>query len=392
MKKEFLTKVIGAAMLIAAISTVTPLGVSAATIDNATQKASIEWNCGTNVNVGNSSAGIRRSGWNLINGTWYYLDKSGNAQTGWILDSGRKYFADSTGAMQTGVLKIDGKVYYFNKSGAMQTGRVIISGRIYRFASNGQATGTRIPTASKEFDSKGNLIINGSVNDNQGSTGNGDSNNNNNNNGTGNNGTDSNKPGDVIVPDDNGSNNTPENDNSATDKPVDGEENNKPEDNNSGSTGNGNTTTPENNSSTNVSGLPTLPETYKITIQNSAENTILQLMNQKRTEAGLKPLTMDNTLLSVARYKSNHMIQYNYFSHTNPDGTKWTNWLSKIGYKYNATAENIAYNSYDAVELFNQWWNSSGHRQNMMNPSYTKVGIGVVYGNGKYMGTQTFSN
>ena len=101
---------------------------------------------------------------------------------------------------------------------------------------------------------------------------------------------------------------------------------------------------------------------------------------------------MDNTLLSVARYKSNHMIQNGYFSHTNPDGTTWTNWLKKIGYKYTATAENIAYNSYDPVELFNQWWNSAGHRENMMNPSYTKVGIGVLYGNGKYMGTQTFSN
>ena len=115
-------------------------------------------------------------------------------------------------------------------------------------------------------------------------------------------------------------------------------------------------------------------------------------MNEKRVAAGLKPLTMDNTLLDVARYKSNHMIQYNYFSHTNPDGTNWTNWLKTLGYKYTATAENIAYNSYDPVELFNQWWNSSGHRQNMMNPNYTKVGIGLLKGNGKYMGTQTFSN
>ena len=159
------------------------------------------------------------------------------------------------------------------------------------------------------------------------------------------------------------------------------EDNNISNENGSGSIG-----------SISVEGLPTVKEKYSVKIENSAENKILELMNQKRKEAGLNPLTMDNTLLSVARYKSNHMIQNDYFSHTNPDGTQWTNWLKTIGYKYNATAENIAYNSYDPVELFNQWWNSSGHRQNMMNPSYTKVGIGVVYGNGKYMGTQTFSN
>ncbi|WP_244834470.1 CAP domain-containing protein [Clostridium sp. BJN0001] len=141
-----------------------------------------------------------------------------------------------------------------------------------------------------------------------------------------------------------------------------------------------------------ASGLPSVTKKYDVAIQNSAENKILELMNEKRVEAGLKPLTMDNTLLDVARYKSNHMIQLNYFSHTNPDGTNWTSWLKSIGYSYTTTAENIAYNSYDAVELFNQWWNSAGHRQNMMNPSYTKVGVGVLYGDGKYMGTQTFSN
>jgi uncharacterized protein YkwD len=144
--------------------------------------------------------------------------------------------------------------------------------------------------------------------------------------------------------------------------------------------------------SVNVQGLPNLPTKYPITVQDSAEQKILELMNAKRTEAGLEPLTIDNTLVQVARYKSNNMIQNNFFDHRNPDGTKWTNWLQTIGYKYTTTGENIAYNTSDPVELFTQWWNSPGHRANMMNASYTKVGIGVVSGNGKYMGTQEFSN
>jgi uncharacterized protein YkwD len=155
--------------------------------------------------------------------------------------------------------------------------------------------------------------------------------------------------------------------------------------------------TATNNASTsgtsvNVQGLPNLPTNYSVNVQATAEQKILELMNAKRTEAGLKPLTIDNTLVQVARYKSNDMIQNNFFDHTNPDGTKWTNWLQTIGYKYTTTGENIAYNTSDPVELFNQWWNSPGHRANMMNASYTKVGIGVIYGNGKYMGTQEFSN
>jgi uncharacterized protein YkwD len=160
---------------------------------------------------------------------------------------------------------------------------------------------------------------------------------------------------------------------------------------------NNNQTQSTNNTSTgtdsvDVQGLPKLPTNYSINVQAAAEQKILDLMNEKRSEAGIKPLTIDNVLVQVARYKSDDMIQNNFFDHINPDGTKWTNWLQAVGYKYTSAGENIAYNTSDAVELFNQWWNSPGHRANMMNASYTKVGIGVIYGNGKYMGTQEFSN
>jgi len=153
-----------------------------------------------------------------------------------------------------------------------------------------------------------------------------------------------------------------------------------------------NTYAETNSTTTNVNGLDELPENHNIIIQNSAENEILKLMNKKRIEAGLNQLALDNALLQIARYKSNHMIQYNYFNHNTPQGINWTSWLVSIGYYYNTTGENIASNNYDPVQLFNQWWNSPGHRANMMNPAYNKVGIGVIYGNGKYIGTQTFSN
>lgn len=141
-----------------------------------------------------------------------------------------------------------------------------------------------------------------------------------------------------------------------------------------------------------INGLSKLPTKYSISILSSPEQTILNLVNEKRVAAGLGKLSMDSTLRNVARYKSNHMIQYGYFAHTTPQGEQWNNWLNKIGYRYNATAENIAYNTYNPVELFTQWWNSPPHKESMMNPNYTKIGIGVIKGNGKYMGTQIFSN
>ena len=390
MKRSFILKSISGVAIVATIIASNPLGVSAQGNISTSQGNEIT----QTTNEVSSTNGFAKN-----NGRLCYKE-NGKVKTGWIKSRGKWYFADSKGVIQTGVIKIDGKTYYFNKSGVMQTGRVRINGTTYRFAKNGQAVGNKIPNASKEFDCNGNLISNGDngtteIPDNNGGS-NGD-------NGTtetpDNNGGSNGDNGTTETPDNNGGSNgdngtteTPDNnggsngDNGTTETPG----------NNAGSNGNNGSTTPDNNQndngSVNVSGLPTLPTNYSTTIQSSAEQKILELMNEKRVAAGLKPLTMDNTLLDVARYKSNHMIQYNYFSHTNPDGTNWTNWLKTLGYKYTATAENIAYNSYDPVELFNQWWNSSGHRQNMMNPNYTKVGIGVLKGNGKYMGTQTFSN
>ena len=406
MKRSFILKSISGVAIAATIIASNPLGVSAQGNISTSQGNEIT----QTTNEVSSTNGFAKN-----NGRLCYKE-NGKVKTGWIKSRGKWYFADSKGVIQTGVIKIDGKTYYFNKSGVMQTGRVRINGTTYRFAKNGQAVGNKIPNASKEFDCNGNLISNGDNGTTETPDNNGGSNGDNGTTETpDNNGGSNGDNGTTETPDNNGGSNgdngtteTPDNngganeDNGTTETPDnDGGSNGdngttETPDNNAGSNGNNGSTTPDNNQndngSVNVSGLPALPTNYSTTIQSSAEQKILELMNEKRVAAGLKPLTMDNTLLDVARYKSNHMIQYNYFSHTNPDGTNWTNWLKTLGYKYTATAENIAYNSYDPVELFNQWWNSSGHRQNMMNPNYTKVGIGVLKGNGKYMGTQTFSN
>ena len=406
MKRSFILKSISGVAIAATIIASNPLGVSAQGNISTSQGNEIT----QTTNEVSSTNGFAKN-----NGRLCYKE-NGKVKTGWIKSRGKWYFADSKGVIQTGVIKIDGKTYYFNKSGVMQTGRVRINGTTYRFAKNGQAVGNKIPNASKEFDCNGNLISNGDNGTTETPDNNGGSNGDNGTTETpDNNGGSNGDNGTTETPDNNGGSNgdngtteTPDNnggsngDNGTTETPDNNGGSNgdngttETPGNNAGSNGNNGSTTPDNNQndngSVNVSGLPTLPTNYSTTIQSSAEQKILELMNEKRVAAGLKPLTMDNTLLDVARYKSNHMIQYNYFSHTNPDGTNWTNWLKTLGYKYTATAENIAYNSYDPVELFNQWWNSSGHRQNMMNPNYTKVGIGVLKGNGKYMGTQTFSN
>lgn len=274
--------------------------------------------------------------------TWSYTEGNTVAR-GWRNISNEWYYFYSNGTMKTGWISDRGTWYYLDSSGTMKTGWVNIGGNWYYFDSTGaMKTGWLKDNGQWYYLDYNEGMLTGTVNIN----------------------------GKIYR--------------------FDGSGRLQADSNLSQTTGSSTSTT--NSSTVDVNVLPKLPQNYSISVQGAAENKILQLMNQKRSEAGLKPLTMDNTLLQVARYKSNHMIQYNYFDHTTPQGDKWTSWLKIIGYKYTTTGENIAYNTYDPVELFNQWWNSPGHRANMMNASYTKVGVGVVYGNGKYMGTQTFSN
>jgi len=368
MKKAFLNRIVIGVIAATTMTTLTPLGVSAAATNNS-----------MNNNYYNSVLNsILKTGWVNDNGTWYYFDKTGDIKTGWIKDNGKWYYCDNTGAMQTGVVKVNSKTYCLNASGAMETGNVIVNNKTYKCSSDGQVIGITIPTLDKTFDSNNSIVNNNSQNSTVSNS--------NNDQGTTNS---ENTNTTTIASTTNAGNTTTNNTGNTTNS------------GNTTSTGNtvttGSTTTTDNTSTdvttVDVQGLPQLPKSYSINVQASAENQILQLMNGKRVEAGLKPLTLDNTLVQVARYKSDHMIQYNYFDHVTPQGTKYTDWLQAVGYTtYTTAGENIAYNTYDAVELFTQWWNSPGHRANMMNSSYTKVGIGVIQGNGKYMGTQEFSN
>ncbi len=305
MKKAFLRRILGGVVAVATITSLSPLGVSAAGKNN------------TNNNCATTQC------WSKVYGTWFCLGSNGQIQIG-------------------------NQTTNNNPGCNLQFGWVTCPTQPNKPGDNNGSNDTIVPEVPGDNNGSGNTTVPETPGDN-------------------------NESENTSKPDNNGNNGTVK-----PEQPGDTEEN----------------LPPTSGDSVNVNGLSKLPEKYSISVQSSAENKILQLMNEKRVQAGLKPLTMDNTLLQVARYKSNHMIQYNYFDHTNPDGTKWVNWLQTIGYKYNTTGENIAYNTYDPVELFNQWWNSQGHRENMMNPSYTKVGVGVVYDkdNNKYMGTQTFSN
>ncbi len=118
------------------------------------------------------------------------------------------------------------------------------------------------------------------------------------------------------------------------------------------------------------------------------EKEVIRLVNEQRASNGLKALNYDWELSRVARYKSQDMRDNRYFSHTSPTyGSPFT-MMKNFGISYRTAGENIAKGQRTPSEVVNAWMNSQGHRENILNPSFTKIGVGYV-ADGNYW-TQMF--
>lgn len=112
----------------------------------------------------------------------------------------------------------------------------------------------------------------------------------------------------------------------------------------------------------------------------SAEEQVAALVNQERSKHGLKPMKLNWELSRVARYKSQDMIDKNYFSHTSPTyGSPFT-MMKNFGISYRAAGENIAAGQKTPQEVMNAWMNSEGHRKNILSSQYTEIGVGYAKG------------
>ena len=108
------------------------------------------------------------------------------------------------------------------------------------------------------------------------------------------------------------------------------------------------------------------------------ENEVVRLVNEIRVSYGLKPLTLNWELSRVARIKSQDMVDRHYFTHTSPTYGSPFQMIKNFGLSYRTAGENIAYGSPTPQAVVNGWMNSSGHRANILNASFTQIGVGYV--------------
>ncbi|HPU35701.1 MAG TPA: CAP domain-containing protein [Bacillota bacterium] len=112
---------------------------------------------------------------------------------------------------------------------------------------------------------------------------------------------------------------------------------------------------------------------------NADEQKMLDLVNQERAKAGLQALQMDPNLVKLARMKAQDMIDKGYFSHNSPTYGSPFDMMRTYGIRYSYAGENLA-GAPSVTSAHTNLMNSAGHRANILNRNYTKVGIGVVNG------------
>lgn len=107
------------------------------------------------------------------------------------------------------------------------------------------------------------------------------------------------------------------------------------------------------------------------------EKEVFDLINAKRTAAGLSALKVDAELQNVARSKAEDMVKNNYFSHTSATYGSPFDMMKSFGVSYKTAGENIAGNSSNTGAV-NAWMNSEGHKANILNSSFNYTGVAVV--------------
>lgn len=136
--------------------------------------------------------------------------------------------------------------------------------------------------------------------------------------------------------------------------------------------------------------------TCKVTVSKTASNTnsqtdkVVSIINQKREAKGLKTVKTDAKLQKAAQKRAQEIAKK--FDHIRPNGSKCFTVLKEYKISYRTSGENIAYGQPNAKSVMKDWMNSSGHRSNILNKSFGRVGVGLYKKSGTCYWVQIFAD
>lgn len=123
-----------------------------------------------------------------------------------------------------------------------------------------------------------------------------------------------------------------------------------------------------------------LPFKYdKAGARPALEAQMLAMVNRERESKGLKPLQHDPELVIVARAHSADMFKRGYFAHNTPEGKTPFDRMKEANVQFTNGGENLALAQ--TLEMAHRnLMNSPGHRANILDPAFGRLGIGVLDG------------
>ncbi|WP_343207998.1 CAP domain-containing protein [Anaerolentibacter hominis] len=126
------------------------------------------------------------------------------------------------------------------------------------------------------------------------------------------------------------------------------------------------------------------PNEYTSRILKDMEQEIFDLTNSLRARNNLPLVKWSDQAAASALNHSRDMAEKDYFNHTSKDGKSPFDRMKKNGINYMAAGENIAAGYADSVTVCYQWFQSEGHRANLLDERFTYLGVGNAYAGDSY--------
>lgn len=120
----------------------------------------------------------------------------------------------------------------------------------------------------------------------------------------------------------------------------------------------------------------------EIASENPNANKVIELVNAERSDMRISALKSDETLNAIAEQRAKEIAVK--FSHTRPDGSKCSSLLQENGIVNVYAGENIAAGFSSPEAVMKKWMSSEGHRRNILNSNYTRIGVGMYTADNGY--------
>lgn len=137
-----------------------------------------------------------------------------------------------------------------------------------------------------------------------------------------------------------------------------------------------------------VCGAEETSSVERIKDLNACASAVVDIVNSERAKEGLSALTVRDDLSEYAFLRSGEIATN--FAHERPDGSDPLRYVMDLGDIY-CSGENVASGHKSPEEVMNGWMNSPGHRSNILNATFSYIGVGCYEANGRLYWTQIFA-